>query len=75
MIKSLLFASAIASAPMMHSMKPEALTEYAKKRESLTSEEIHLMLDQGKDLALKTGLIQTLTEGGIALFPHASIIR
>ena len=81
MIKSIFllgafFASAITLPPIiMHNMKPQALSEYAKKRASLEKEEIDLMLDQGKELALQTGLIQILAEGGTALFPHSSIIR
>ncbi len=59
----------------MHSMKGDALFEYAKKRESLSLEEINVILERGKELAIRAGLIQTLTEGGVALFPHASILQ
>jgi len=56
-------------------MKPEVLHQYAERRTSLKGMEIDLMLDQGKELALQTGLIQILAEGGAAFFPHASIIE
>lgn len=81
MIKSIFllgafFASAITTSPIiMHSMKPQALSQYAKRRASLERAEIDLILDQGKELALQTGLIQILAEGGTALFPHSSIIK
>lgn len=54
-------------------MKPQALINYANERESLTLEEVNIILDRGKELALKTGLIQVLEKGGTALFPHPSI--
>lgn len=61
--------------PLMQPMKPGALIEYSKEQKSLSSDQIDQILDQGMELALKTGLVQILVDGGTALFPHSSIVR
>jgi len=56
-------------------MKPTALDEYAKKRESLTQGEVDRILEKGMELALQGDLVQVLAEGGAAIFPHLSITQ
>jgi hypothetical protein len=59
----------------MHPMKENALIDYANVRTSLSTQEIDALLDQGRELALKNGLVETLANGGSAFFPHCDITK
>jgi hypothetical protein len=53
--------------------KADVLIEYAKRRETMSSEKLAIMLEQGRQWAELADLTQILAEGGSALFPHATI--
>jgi hypothetical protein len=57
----------------MAPMKKNALQDYAKERASLTQEQINSILDQGLRLTQNTGMVDSLSRGGSALFPHTYI--
>lgn len=60
-------------APKQAIMKENALEDYAIERHSLTLDQIYNILDQGILLASRTDMINSLSNGGTALFPHTYI--
>lgn len=59
----------------MKKVKENASLEYAQERNSLTTEQIASILDRGIELASHTDMITSLSQGGSALFPHATILE
>lgn len=59
----------------MKPMKENAMQEYSTERESLTKDQIYSILDSGFELASKTDMVKSLSEGGSALFPHTYISK
>lgn len=59
----------------MKAMKENALQDYSLERESLSIDQIHSILDQGMELASRTDMITSLSEGGSALFPHTYLSK
>lgn len=59
----------------MNQMKENALIDYSLERDHLSLEEIYSILDKGMDLASRTDLVNSLSKGGSALFPHTYITK
>ncbi len=59
--------------PMKVGTSPEWSNIYAKNRDSLTLDQIYSILDRGIVLASKTDMVNSLSVGGTALFPHSYI--
>lgn len=52
---------------------PDWTKIYEEIRMSLTNDQIYSILDRGIDLVSQSDLINTLSEGGTAIFPHCDI--
>ena len=68
-----LFANCIED--QWYAMKESALADYSMQRLSLSIDQIHSILDQGMELASRTKIINSLSKGGSAIFPHTYITK